>query len=137
MEMSKKTKSNVIGAAVSTVLLLVIGVVSGLFYNAIIEKDKKDAVKVGQARENVKIAEELVAKEFDKDKKYFRLATTEPIGTYLYDNTEYPWVDGDLKAVVKFDDSEYTVRFKTKELKSEYKDVELHEPVEISKVLKK
>ncbi|MBX9158453.1 hypothetical protein [Bacillus cereus] len=137
MEMSKKTKSNVIGVTVSAALLLVIGVVSVLFYNAIIEKDKKDEVKVGQARENVKIAEELVAKEFDKDKKYFRLATTEPVGTYLYDNTDYPWVDGDLKAVVKFDDSEYIVRFKTKEVKSEYKDVELHEPVEVSKVLKK
>ncbi|MBE7114510.1 hypothetical protein FT641_18175 [Bacillus paranthracis] len=135
--MSKKTKSNVIGVTVTAALLLVIGVVSVLFYNAIIEKDKKDEVKVGQARENVKMAEELVAKEFDKDKKYFRLATTEPVGTYLYDNTDYPWVDGDLKAVVKFDDSEYTVRFKTKEVKSEYKDVELHEPVEISKVLKK
>ncbi|MGN4723887.1 hypothetical protein ACTFR8_22930 [Bacillus cereus group sp. MYBK15-3] len=137
MEMSKKRKSNVIGVAVSTALLLVIGVVSVLFYNAIIEEDKKDEVKVGQARENVKVAEELVAKEFDKDKKYFRLATTEPVGTYLYDNTDYPWVDGDLKAVVKFDDSEYIVRFKTKEVKSEYKDVELHEPVEVSKVLKK
>lgn len=135
--MSKKTKSNVIGAAVSVVLILIVVAESVFLYNSMIEKDKKDAVKVGQARENVKIAEELVAKEFDKDKKYFRLATTEPIGTYLYDNTEYPWVDGDLKAVVKFDDSEYTVRFKTKEVKSEYKDVELHEPVEVSKVLKK
>lgn len=137
MEMSKKTKSSVTGAAVTVVLLLVIGVLSVLLYNIMIESDKKDEVKVGQARENVKIAEELVAKEFNKDKKYFRLATAEAVGVYLYDNTDYPWVDGDLKAVVKFDDSEYTVRFKTKEVKSEYKDVELHEPIEVSKVLKK
>ncbi|WP_460271379.1 hypothetical protein [Bacillus sp. NEAU-Y102] len=137
MEMSKKTKSKVIGATVTVVLLLVIGVLSVFLYNIMIESDKKEEVKVGQARENVKIAEELVAKEFNKDKKYFRLATAEAVGVYLYDNTDYPWVDGDLKAVVKFDDSEYTVRFKTKEVKSEYKDVELHEPVEVSKVLKR
>ncbi|WP_242785823.1 hypothetical protein [Bacillus cereus] len=79
-------------------------------YTWMTNEAKEDKVKSLQTYENIKVAEELIAKELNKDIKNIK----------LFDNRQgkelnnQKWVEEDMNCNVKTDDGKYKVYFNVK-----------------------
>ncbi|KLA07083.1 hypothetical protein B4086_5559 [Bacillus cereus] len=101
------------------------------------ESKKRDAIRLEQSRKNIHIAEDLVEREFDQNKKYFRLKTDSGTDTvYLHENTGYIWTNKHLEARLEMGKEKYVLYFHTKKVRNKDKKLDIYEPVELSKVLK-
>lgn len=94
------------------------------------EQDKNHEIRIEQSRSNVKVAEEMVAKELNTDKEDFRM-TAVP-GDLL--NRNY-WITKELVSEIKTDGEEYRIYFETKKV-SNSEGLTMYEPVGIYKVEK-
>lgn len=98
---------------------------------------KRDALTLEQSRKNIHIAEDLAEKEFDQNKKYFRLKTGSRTDTvYLHENTGYIWTNKHLEARLELGKEKYVLYFHTKKVQNKDERLDIYEPVELSKVLK-
>lgn len=95
------------------------------------EQDKNHEIRIEQSRSNVKVAEEMVAKELNTDKEDFRM-TAVP-GDLL--NRNY-WITKELVSEIKTDGEEYRIYFDTKKVSNSEGDLVMYKPTSIYKVLK-
>ncbi|MDO6631620.1 hypothetical protein P5G86_23955 [Paenibacillus jamilae] len=93
---------------------------------------KEDKVKSLQTYENIKIAEELIAKELNKDIKNIK----------LFDNRQgkelnnQKWVEEDMNCNVKTDDGKYKVYFNVKKIIDKKTNTEMYAPKNIEKLVR-
>ncbi|MGA4465923.1 hypothetical protein ACPA2L_25285 [Bacillus bombysepticus] len=137
----KKWKENVIGITVMIIFIALMFTLYKLYVSSSAEKEKLNAMKIEQARNNVEIAEEMVAKELNTDSKYFRMISkSEGIGglydQYLDVNTKAYWIDQELKVKVHVDKKSYVIHFETKRVSSNEEDLEMYKPIGIYKILR-
>ncbi|BCD02783.1 hypothetical protein BC30048_p1292 (plasmid) [Bacillus cereus] len=95
------------------------------------EQDKNHEIRIEQSRSNVKVAEEMVAKELNTDKEDFRM-TAVP-GDLL--NRNY-WITKELVSEIKTDGEEYRIYFDTKKVSNSEGDLVMYKPTGIYKILK-
>lgn len=116
-----------------------------------VDKSKKvAAIKIEQSKENIKIAEEMVAKELNTSSKYFKMingssdffssgreldSNTGTLGIFGIADFEY-WMDQDLKAEVQLDGKSYMITFETKRVDTKNEEIEMYEPVKVNKIIK-
>ncbi|HFK1488822.1 TPA: hypothetical protein ACGXMX_004922 [Bacillus cereus] len=93
---------------------------------------KEDKVKSLQTYENIKIAEELIAKELNKDIKNIK----------LFDNRQglelnnQKWVEENMNCNVKTDDGRYKVYFNVKKIIDKKTNIEMYAPKNIEKLVR-
>ncbi|MDA2112805.1 hypothetical protein PDN13_27580 [Bacillus cereus] len=93
---------------------------------------KEDKVKSLQTYENIKIAEELIAKELNKDIKNIK----------LFDNRQgkelnnQKWVEENMNCNVKTDDGKYKVYFNVKKIIDKKTNTEMYAPKNIGKLVR-
>lgn len=93
---------------------------------------KEDKVKSLQTYENIKIAEELIAKELNKDIKNIK----------LFDNRQgkelnnQKWVEEDMNCNVKTDDGKYKVYFNVKKIIDKKTNTEIYAPKNVEKLVR-
>lgn len=140
-EKKRKRKDYVINIALTIICIVGMVTLYRMFEDSSLRKEKINAIKIEQARNNVKIAEEMVAKELNTDSKYFRMISKSGVifksyDQYLDANTNAYWVDQKLKAQVKVDKESYIVHFETKRISNNEDNLEMYKPTGIYKVLK-
>ncbi|KAB2491211.1 hypothetical protein F8158_28355 [Bacillus cereus] len=111
------------------ILLLSIGARFAQEFRA--EQDKNHEIRIEQSRSNVKVAEEIVAKELNIDNKNFRM-TAVP-GDLL--NRNY-WITKELISEVEKDGEEYRIYFETKRVSDSEGNLVMYKPTGIYKILK-
>lgn len=118
-------------------LISIIIVISAVVYisNKAKQDKKIDEIKIEQTRKNAGIAEGLLEKELNKDKKYFQLSNTND-DEILSSSTSWIWTDSNLICHVLVDGESYKVYFKTKKLVDSDNELEMYEPVAIDKIIK-
>ncbi|MGN4797670.1 hypothetical protein ACTFRC_16200 [Bacillus cereus group sp. MYBK234-2] len=113
------------------VIILMIGLLSMVFIG-MLNTAKEDKVKSQQTYENIKIAEELIAKELNKDIKNIK----------LFDNRQgielnnQKWVEEDMNCNVKTDDGKYKVYFNVKKIIDKKTNTEMYAPKNIEKLVR-
>ncbi|PEV42098.1 hypothetical protein CN432_24090 [Bacillus thuringiensis] len=113
------------------VIILMIGLLSMVFIG-MLNTAKEDKVKSQQTYENIKIAEELIAKELNKDIKNIK----------LFDNRQgielnnQKWVEEDMNCNVKTDDEKYKVYFNVKKIIDKKTNTEMYAPKNIEKLVR-
>ncbi|EEM38070.1 hypothetical protein P4W04_03070 [Bacillus thuringiensis] len=95
------------------------------------EQDKNHEIRIKQSRSNVKVAEEMVAKELNTDNEDFRM-TALP-GDLL--NRNY-WITKELVSEIEKDGEEYRIYFETKRVSDSEEDFVMYKPTGINKILK-
>ncbi|HFJ9464920.1 hypothetical protein P4480_25460 [Bacillus thuringiensis] len=101
-------------------------------YTWMTNEAKEDKVKSLQTYENIKIAEELIAKELNKDIKHIK----------LFDNRQgkelnnQKWVEEDMNCNVKTDDGKYKVYFNVKKIIDKKTNTEMYAPKNIEKLVR-
>lgn len=101
-------------------------------YTWMTNEAKEDKVKSLQTYENIKIAEELIAKELNKDIKNIK----------LFDNrhgkelNNQKWVEEDMNCNVKTDDGKYKVYFNVKKIIDKKTNTEMYAPKNIEKLVR-
>ncbi|MEC2531310.1 hypothetical protein P9W97_28920 [Bacillus cereus] len=101
-------------------------------YTWMTNEAKEDKVKSLQTYENIKIAEELIAKELNKDIKNIK----------LFDNrhgkelNNQKWVEEDMNCNVKTDDGKYKVYFNVKQIIDKKTNTEMYAPKNIEKLVR-
>ncbi|ARJ25725.1 hypothetical protein B7492_32310 (plasmid) [Bacillus mycoides] len=113
------------------VIILMIGFLSMVFIG-MLNTAKEDKVKSQQTYENIKIAEELIAKELNKDIKNIKLFDNRN-GIELNDQK---WVEEDMNCNVKTDDGKYKVYFKVKKIIDKETNIEMYAPKNIEKLVR-
>ncbi|MFK4316931.1 competence protein ComGF [Bacillus sp. RC236] len=113
------------------VIILMIGFLSMVFIG-MLNTAKEDKVKSQQTYENIKIAEELIAKELNKDIKNIKLFDNRN-GTEL--NVQ-KWVEEDMNCNVKTDDGKYKVYFNVKKIIDKETNIEMYAPKNIEKLVR-
>ncbi|AFU17253.1 hypothetical protein MC28_D204 (plasmid) [Bacillus thuringiensis MC28] len=93
---------------------------------------KEDEVKSQQTYENIKIAEELIAKDLNKDIKNIKLFDNRH-GIELNDQK---WADKDMNCNVKTDDGKYKVYFNVKKIIDKKTNTEMYAPKSIQKLVR-
>ncbi|MGN4725346.1 hypothetical protein ACTFR8_28510 [Bacillus cereus group sp. MYBK15-3] len=122
------------------VLILLLFVIIGLCFFAAflfkIEKHKNIRIEteIEQTRKNVNIAEELIEKEINKDRKYFKLSNGDE--QLLSSDTNISWVDKNLVCHVLLEGESYEVYFKTNKIINKEDYIKIYEPVVIDKFIK-
>ncbi|MCC2475781.1 hypothetical protein SIM55_23145 [Bacillus cereus group sp. BfR-BA-02675] len=118
-------------------LISIIIVISAVVYisNKVKQDKKIDEIKIEQTRKNAGIAEGLLEKELNKDKKYFQLSNTND-DEILSSSTSWIWTDSNLICHVLVDGESYKVYFKTNKLVDSDNELEMYEPVAIDKIIK-
>ncbi|WP_044797348.1 hypothetical protein [Bacillus cereus] len=111
------------------ILLLILGARFAQEFRA--EQDKNHEIRIEQSRSNVKVAEEMVAKELNIDNKNFRM-TAVP-GDLL--NRNY-WITKELISEVEKDGEEYRIYFETKRVSNSEGNLVMYKPTGIYKILK-
>ncbi|EOO23446.1 hypothetical protein ICM_05577 [Bacillus cereus BAG1X2-3] len=114
---------------------LVIIMMAGLFLWFFIwmsNEAKEDEVKSQQTYENIKVAEELIAKELNKDIKNIKLFDNRN-GIELNDQK---WVEKDMNCNVKTDDGKYKVYFNVKKIVDKEMNIEMYAPKNIEKLVR-
>ncbi|MDF9524369.1 hypothetical protein P5815_28060 [Bacillus cereus] len=111
------------------ILLLSIGARFAHEFRA--EQEKNHEIRIEQTGSNVKVAEEMVAKELNTDNKDFRM-TAVP-GDLL--NRNY-WITKELVSEIKKDEEEYRIYFETKRISNSEGDLVMYKPTGIYKILK-
>lgn len=111
------------------ILLLCIGARFAHEFRA--EQEKNHEIRIEQTGSNVKVAEEMVAKELNTDNKDFRM-TAVP-GDLL--NRNY-WITKELVSEIKKDGEEYRIYFETKRVSNSEGDLVMYKPTGIYKILK-
>lgn len=111
------------------ILLLSIGARFAHEFRA--EQEKNHEIRIEQTGSNVKVAEEMVAKELNTDNKDFRM-TAVP-GDLL--NRNY-WITKELVSEIKKDEEEYRIYFETKRVSNSEGDLVMYKPTGIYKILK-
>ncbi|EOP78031.1 hypothetical protein ACQVQY_26830 [Bacillus mycoides] len=113
------------------VIILMIGFLSMVFIG-MLNTAKENNVKSQQTYENIKIAEELIAKELNKDIKNIK----------LFDNrndielNDQKWVEEDMNCNVKTDDGKYKVYFNVKKIIDKETNIEMYAPKNIEKLVR-
>ena len=110
-------------------LLLCIGTRFAQEFRA--EQEKNHEIRMELTRSNVKVAEDMVAKELNTDNKNFRM-TAVP-GDLL--NRSY-WITKELVSEIKKDGEEYRIYFETKRVSNSEGDLVMYKPTGIYKILK-
>ncbi|ETE99674.1 hypothetical protein GH876_32535 [Bacillus thuringiensis] len=114
---------------------LVIIMMAGLFLWFFIwmsNEAKEDEVKSQQTYNNIKVAEELIAKELNKDIKNIK----------LFDNRQgielnnQKWVEEEMDCNVKTDDGKYKVYFNVKKIIDKKTNTEMYAPKNIEKLVR-
>lgn len=114
---------------------LVIILMAGLFlwfFIWVFNEAKEDEVKSQQTYENIKVAEELIAKELNKDIKNIK----------LFDNRQglelnnQKWVEENMNCNVKTDDGRYKVYFNVKKIIDKKTNIEMYAPKNIEKLVR-
>ncbi|WP_424578011.1 hypothetical protein [Bacillus cereus] len=101
-------------------------------YTWMTNEAKEDKVKSLQTYENIKIAEELIAKELNKDIKNIK----------LFDNRQgrelnnQKWVEESMNCNVKTDDGKYKVYFNVKKIIDKKTNTEMYAPKNIEKLVR-
>ncbi|EMJ6445214.1 hypothetical protein QCQ62_005685 [Bacillus cereus] len=101
-------------------------------YTWMTNEAKEDKVKSLQTYENIKIAEELITKELNKDIKNIK----------LFDNRQgkelnnQKWVEEDMNCNVKTDDGKYKVYFNVKKIIDKNTNTEMYAPKNIEKLVR-
>ncbi|MDA2127951.1 hypothetical protein PDM92_17395 [Bacillus cereus] len=101
-------------------------------YTWMTNEAKEDKVKSLQTYENIKIAEELIAKELNKDIKNIK----------LFDNRQgkelnnQKWVEENMNCNVKTDDGKYKVYFNVKKIIDKKTNTEMYAPKNIGKLVR-
>ncbi|EJR25168.1 hypothetical protein BK718_18905 [Bacillus thuringiensis serovar andalousiensis] len=101
-------------------------------YTWMTNEAKEDKVKSLQTYENIKVAEELIAKELNKDIKNIK----------LFDNRQgkelnnQKWVEEDMNCNVKTDDGKYKVYFNVKKIIDKKTNTEMYAPKNIEKLVR-
>ncbi|HDR4350852.1 hypothetical protein OB988_21185 [Bacillus cereus] len=101
-------------------------------YTWMTNEAKEDKVKSLQTYENIKIAEELIAKELNKDIKNIK----------LFDNRQgkelnnQKWVEENMNCNVKTDDGKYKVYFNVKKIIDKKTNTEMYAPKNIEKLVR-
>ncbi|WP_377863379.1 hypothetical protein [Bacillus sp. R86525] len=113
------------------VIILMIGFLSMVFIG-MLNTAKEDKVKSQQTYENIKIAEELIAKELNKDIKNIKLFDNRN-GIELNDQK---WVEEDMNCNVKTDDGKYKVYFNVKKIIDKETNIEMYAPENIEKLVR-
>ncbi|HDR7594840.1 hypothetical protein ACQVPJ_28250 [Bacillus mycoides] len=113
------------------VIILMIGFLSMVFIG-MLNTAKEDKVKSQQTYENIKIAEELIAKELNKDIKNIKLFDNRN-GIELNDQK---WVEEDMNCNVKTDDGKYKVYFNVKKIIDKETNIEMYAPKNIEKLVR-
>ncbi|MDV6039872.1 hypothetical protein N7X28_25890 [Bacillus sp. SM-B1] len=118
-------------------LISIIIVISAVVYisNKAKQDKKIDEIRIEQTRKNAGIAEGLLEKELNKDKKYFQLSNTND-DEILSSSTSWIWTDSNLICHVLVDGESYKVYFKTNKLVDSDNELEMYEPVAIDKIIK-
>ncbi|BCC32808.1 MULTISPECIES: hypothetical protein [Bacillus] len=111
------------------ILLLCIGTRFAQEFRA--EQEKNHEIRMELTRSNVKVAEDMVAKELNTDNKNFRM-TAVP-GDLL--NRSY-WITKELVSEIKKDGEEYRIYFETKRVSNSEGDLVMYKPTGIYKILK-
>ncbi|MCO4220196.1 MULTISPECIES: hypothetical protein [Bacillus] len=114
---------------------LVIIMMAGLFLWFFIwmsNEAKEDEVKSQQTYKNIKVAEELIAKELNKDIKNIKLFDNRN-GIELNDQK---WVEEDMNCNVKTDDGKYKVYFNVKKIVDKKRNIEMYAPKNIEKLVR-
>ncbi|MGA4465924.1 hypothetical protein ACPA2L_25290 [Bacillus bombysepticus] len=111
---------------------VVLAVCSGFLHDWNVKRDYQHTIIIEQSRKNKKIAEEIIAKELNVDNEHFQM-TAVPINIL---NRSY-WKNKDLVSEVDKDGKGYTIYFETKIVRSIDNEIEMYEPVGISKIVKK
>ncbi|MDX5746180.1 hypothetical protein SIM20_23915 [Bacillus cereus group sp. BfR-BA-02570] len=93
---------------------------------------KEDEVKSQQTYKNIKVAEELIAKELNKDIKNIKLFDNRH-DIELNDQT---WVKEDMNCNVKTDDGKYKVYFNVKKIIDKKTNTEMYAPKNIEKLVR-
>ncbi|KXY26582.1 hypothetical protein AT268_06220 [Bacillus cereus] len=101
-------------------------------YTWMTNESKEDKVKSLQTYENIKIAEELIAKELNKDIKNIKLFDNRN-GIELNDQK---WVEEDMNCNVKTDDGKYKVYFNVKKIVDKEMNIEMYAPKNIEKLVR-
>ncbi|MEB9506409.1 hypothetical protein P4J13_20965 [Bacillus anthracis] len=121
---------------VMSVISIIIVISAVVYISNKAKQDKKiDEIKIEQTRKNAGIAEELLEKELNKDKKYFQLSNTND-DEILSSTTSWIWTDSNLICHVLVDGESYKVYFKTNKLVDSDNELEMYEPVAIDKIIK-
>lgn len=113
------------------VIILMIGFLSMVFIG-MLNTAKENNVKSQQTYENIKVAEELIAKELNKDIKNIK----------LFDNRQgkelnnQKWVEEDMNCNVKTDDGKYKVYFNVKKIIDKKTNTEMYAPKNIEKLVR-
>lgn len=113
------------------VIILMIGFLSMVFIG-MLNTAKENKVKSQQTYENIKIAEELIAKELNKDIKNIKLFDNRN-GIELNDQK---WVEEDMNCNVKTDDGKYKVYFNVKKIIDKKTNTEMYVPKNIEKLVR-
>nr|WP_232483892.1 hypothetical protein [Bacillus cereus] len=114
---------------IGIILILSIGARFAQEFRA--EQEKNHEIRMELTRSNVKVAEEMVAKELNTDNKNFRM-TAVP-GDLL--NRSY-WITKELVSEIKKDGEEYRIYFETKRVSNSEGDLVMYKPTGIYKILK-
>ncbi|MGH1110342.1 hypothetical protein [Bacillus paranthracis] len=103
-----------------------------IVYIGMLNTAKENKVKSQQTYENIKIAEELIAKELNKDIKNIKLFDNRN-GIELNDQK---WVEEDMNCNVKTDDGKYKVYFNVKKIVDKEMNIEMYAPKNIEKLVR-
>ncbi|MGE6592292.1 hypothetical protein ACQKFU_22525 [Bacillus mycoides] len=103
-----------------------------IVYLGMLNTAKENKVKSQQTYENIKIAEELIAKELNKDIKNIKLFDNRN-GIELNDQK---WVEEDMNCNVKTDDGKYKVYFNVKKIIDKETNIEMYAPKNIEKLVR-
>ncbi|PEV57390.1 hypothetical protein CN422_17760 [Bacillus cereus] len=114
---------------IGIILLLIISARFAQEFRA--KQDKNHEIRIEQSRSNVKVAEEMAAKELNTDDEDFRM-TAVP-GDLL--NRNY-WITKELISEIKTDGKEYRIYFETKKVSNSEGDLIMYKPTGIYKILK-
>lgn len=121
---------------IMSLISIVIIILAVVYISNKAKQDKKiDEIKIEQTRKNMGIAEGLLEKELNKDKKNFQLSNTND-DEILSPTTSWIWTDSNLICHVLVDGESYKVYFKTNKLVDSDNELEMYEPVAIDKIIK-
>ncbi|EJR50092.1 hypothetical protein IIO_06405 [Bacillus cereus VD115] len=148
MDIERKKKDNTkFGKGLMKILGIIIFGVGCLVYIGISLNDyldeinKEHATKIEQTHENIKIAEEMIEKELNVSRKYFKMLGTRNLlftstEEELNTNTDAYWVSKHITWKVQLDGENYSVIFETIRVDTEDGKIEMYEPVKINKIIK-
>ncbi|AGE81680.1 hypothetical protein P4159_00555 [Bacillus thuringiensis] len=148
MDIERKKKDDAkFGKGLIKILSIIIFGVGCLVYIGISLNDyvdeinKEHATKIEQTHENIKIAEEMIEKELNINRKYFKMLAIRillytSIEEELNTDTDGYWVSKHITCKVQLNGENYSVIFETIRVGTEDGKIEMYEPVKINKIIK-